>query len=180
MTIQAAYFETMVTFSKNIMNKCIEDSDEAVRTISSIIDILLKDSSRISKMSTDTQTALKKVDSALSELGPKGSGVTLNKLIAALSSLIKEHRSVNDVLMPIIGALQFQDAIRQQMENIGKVMGAWLVAKIELGLNPTAEQLTKVGESMLKLTTMQSERAIIRKYIGGLPDEAVVEDVMMF
>jgi hypothetical protein len=180
MTIQTDYFETMVTFSKSIMNKCIEDSDEAVRTISSIIEILLNDSSRISKMSTDTQEALKKVDGVLSDAGQKKSSQNLGKLIQALSGLIKEHRSVSDVLMPIIGALQFQDAIRQQMENIGKIMAAWLVAKVELGANPTAEQLMRVGEGMLKLTTMRSEREIIRKYILGLPVEAKVDDVMMF
>jgi hypothetical protein len=180
MDVQTAYFDSMVVFSKAIMKKCSDDSDEAVRTISSVIDILLKDSSRISKMSADTQAAIKGLEGVISEMSHQTSGATLNKLIKALSGLVKEHRSVNDVLMPIVEALQFQDSIRQQMENLGKIMGAWLATRIELGPNISAEQLTALGDAMLKMTTMRSEREIIRMYIPGLAEEAKVDDVMMF
>ncbi len=180
MTIQTDYFETVHAYSISIMKKCTDDSEEAVRLITGIVEILLNDSTRISKMSIDTQTALQKVDGVLSDASRKNSGQGLSSLIAVLCGLVKEHRSVNDALMPIIGALQFQDAIRQQMENIGKIMGGWLSARGEVGANPTAEQLTNVGAAMLALTTMQSEREIIRKYIPGLPEEEKVDDVMMF
>ena len=145
MSIQIEYFETMVSFSKTIMNNCIADSDNAVQAMSTVIEILLKDSSRISKMSLDTQESLKKVDGVLSEIAKDKTGAGLNNLIVSLSGLIKEHRSVETVVMPIIGALQFQDAIRQQMENVGKVMSQWLAAKIEFGSNPTAQQLCKAN-----------------------------------
>jgi hypothetical protein len=82
--------------------------------------------------------------------------------------------------MPIVEALQFQDAIRQQMENLGKVLEAWYSARVEVGPNPTNAQLTALGEKMLKLTTMQSERDIIRRHIGGLSDEVKVDDVLLF
>ena len=175
------YFESLIDYSNAIMQKCISDSDDAVRSISDVMDILLKDSSRISKMSADTLGAMKNLEVVISEVGSQASSSsTIKKLITALSGLVQEHKSVNDVFMPIVEALQFQDAIRQQMENLGKVLEAWYSARVEVGPNPTNAQLTALGEKMLKLTTMQSERDIIRRHISGLSDEVKVDDVLLF
>lgn len=180
MTVDMKFYETMVAYSKAIMDKCISDSEDAVRSISGVMDILLKDSTRISKMSSDTLDAMRSMEGLISSQDADHSSAKVKKLISALSGLVKEHRSVNDVVMPIIEALQFQDAIRQQMENLGKVMDVWLTARKEFGTAPDAEKLRTLGEKMLGLTTMQSERDIIRRHIPGLPEESKVEDVMLF
>jgi len=180
MTAQIAFYESMIAYSEAIMLKCIHDSDEAVRSISKVIDFLLKDSSRISKMSSDTLNAVKNLESVMSEVDKPTTAATLKKLITALSVLVKEHRSVEDVIMPIVEALQFQDSIRQQMENLGKVMKIWVATRIELGANMTPDQERAFGEKLLKVTTMFSEREIVRRYIDGLPEEQKAADVTLF
>lgn len=180
MSVQTDFYESMIQYSNGIMKKNTEDSDAAVRSISQVIDMLLKDSGRISKMSSDTLSAIKSLESVISEIGQQTSAATLKKLISALSGLVKEHRSVNDVIMPIVEALQFQDSIRQQMENLGKIMKVWMATRIESGADLSPAQMVEVGEKMLKNTTMISERDIIRKYISGLTAEAKVDDVMLF
>lgn len=170
----------MITYSKAIMAKSIADSDQAVRAISSVMEILLADSNRISKMSSDTLSAMKGLESSISHVGADRSSHSLKKLIVTLSGIAKEHRAASEMLMPIIEALQFQDAIRQQMENLGKVMDLWLVSRKEVGPNPSAEQLQAIGERLLKVTAMQSERDIIRSHIKGLAAESKSDDLMLF
>jgi hypothetical protein len=162
------------------MSKSIADSDQAVRAVSSVIEILFADSNRISKMSADTLSVMKGLESAVTNVGPEVSTGTLKTLIVTLSGIAKEHRAANEMLMPIIEALQFQDAIRQQMENLGKVMDLWLLSRQDLGTNPSAEKLQAIGEQLLKLTAMQSERDIIRAHIQGLPAESKSDDLMIF
>lgn len=180
MSAQTVFYESMIEYSNTIMLNCINDSDEAVRSISKVIDFLLKDSSRISKMSSDTLNAVKNLESVMSEVEQKTTAATLRKLISALSVLVIEHRSVNDVVMPIVEALQFQDSIRQQMENLGKVMKIWMATRIELGVSLTQDQTRDFGEKLLNVTTMFGEREIIRRYIPGLPEEQEAAEVTFF
>ena len=180
MTAETKFYQSMINYSEQITDRCIRDSDDAVKSISLVIDFLLKDSSRISKMSSDTLTAIQNLEKLITEMGQKQSKELLKKLISALSGIVKEHRSVNDVIMPIVEALQFQDAIRQQMENVCKVMKIWLNHRVECGDSPNPEQLRSMGEKMLTATTMIRERDIIRKNIAGLPAETEADSVMLF
>ncbi|MEI6398637.1 MAG: hypothetical protein WCO71_07700, partial [Pseudomonadota bacterium] len=120
------------------------------------------------------------LESVMSEVEQKTTVATLRKLISALSVLVIEHRSVNDVVMPIVEALQFQDSIRQQMENLGKVMKIWIATRIEIGVNLTPDQTRDFGEKLLNVTTMFGEREIIRRYIPGLPEEQEAAEVTFF
>jgi SepF-like predicted cell division protein (DUF552 family) len=180
MTSQDKYYDALIAYSKAIMAKSIADSDQAVRAISSVMEILLADASRISKMSADTLNAMKGLQSTVTNVGSEIPSVALKKLIVTLSGIAKEHRAAHEMLMPIIEALQFQDAIRQQMENLGKVMDIWLSSRKELGANPSSENLKAIGEKLLKVTAMVSERDIIRSHIKGLPVESKADDVMLF
>lgn len=180
-TPEIEYLESMVAFSKEIFGKCISDSDEAVRAISSVVELLLKDSNRISKMSEDTASAIKNLENVISEINQKTSATALKKLIGALSGLMMEHKSVPQIIMPIIEALQFQDALRQQMENLGRAMQLWMDVRRKNGANKISEEeLVALGTQMLKVTTMQSERDLIRKFISGLGEEKKADSVMMF
>ncbi len=174
------YYISLIKYSKDIMVQCVADSDAAVSSMSSVIDMLLKDSGRISKMSADTLAAVRNLEGIVAAVSNKPTAETLKKLIDALFGFVKENRSVNDVIMPIVEALQFQDSIRQQMENMGKVMEAWSEARLTLGDHPTEAQITEIGAKFLKLTTMISERDIIRRHISGLPHEAAVDSVTLF
>jgi hypothetical protein len=180
MSVETKFYQSMIKYSEKITERCIQDSDDAVKSISMVIDFLLKDSSRISKMSSDTINAIQNLESLITEMSQKRSKELLRKLINALSGIVKEHRSVNDVIMPIVEALQFQDAIRQQMENVCKIMQIWLRARLECEKNPTPEHLQRMGETMLKATTMIRERDIIRKHVQGLPAETAADSVMLF
>ena len=174
------YYLSLIQYSKEIMTYCVTDSDAAVSSMSAVIDMLLKDSGRISKMSADTLAAVKNLEGIVAEVSNKPTALTLKKLIDALFGFVKENRSVNDVIMPIVEALQFQDSIRQQMENMGKVMECWAEARLTMGDNPTEEQIRELGSKFFKCTTMISERDIIRKHIAGLPADIAVESVNLF
>lgn len=180
MTLSTKYFQSLIDYSDAIMVKSIEESDLAVKTISGVIEILLNDSSRISKMSSDTIAAMKTIESSLNTSNSQTSPMKVTKLISALRGIVQDHRTSNEILMPIIEALQFQDLIRQQMENLGKVMRAWFEARKEFGVAPTEAQVLEFGKKILSMTSMQKERDIIRGHISGLPNETKVDDVILF
>jgi hypothetical protein len=174
------YYRALIKYSKSMMQQCVADSDAAVSSMSSVIDLLIKDSGRISKMSADTVEALQNLQTLVAEVSNKPTAETLKKLIDALFGFVNQNRSVNEVIMPIVEALQFQDSIRQQMENMGKIMEAWAEARISLSENPTEAQITAIGTKFMTLTTMVSERDIIRKHISGLAEDVAVDSLTIF
>ena len=175
------HYQGMVEYSKGIFDKVIEDSDQAVQAITKVIEHLVEDSNRISKMSEDTANAIKNLAIVISEINQKTTASALKKLINALSGLITEHKTVHEIIMPIIEALQFQDALRQQMENLGKVADHWYALRANGGSpDLSEEEMKKFGEQLLACTTMQAEREIIRRHISGLPEEEKADDINLF
>lgn len=176
-----SYLESMVVHSKAMFARCVEDSDDAVKAISSVVELLLDDSNRIAEMSADTENEINAIRGIISEINQETTAETLHKLIKTLSDLMNDHKSVPQIITPIIEALQFQDAMRQQLENLGRALDLWLT-RLKNGDSQelTIDELTAFGKELIAITTMQSERNIIRQHISGLGEEEKAKDVMMF
>jgi hypothetical protein len=78
-----------------------------------------------------------------------------------------------------VEALQFQDLLRQNLENMIKLTTAW----IDLRARAHTQMMSssEIGEALLKCTSTVDERNIIRRFISGLPPEEALEGrVAMF
>ena len=94
---------------------------------------------------------------------------------------LKENRELTGLTGPIIEALQFQDRLRQNLENVCRVVEVWREYK-KKGVQDLDEGAAKeFGERLLGCMTSVEERDVVRQLIPGLEEEkTVVEDVMMF
>ena len=93
---------------------------------------------------------------------------------------MSENRGVDEIVSPIIEALQFQDIFRQHLENLHKSLQLWVEMRIDASEKGEDSHLTFFGKCLLKATTMQDEREIIRRHISGLGEEKKAEDMVFF
>ena len=172
----------VVEFSRKTMEWCQVESERAATTVAMILELLVEDAQRVARMSATTLAAVKELRVELDRMRQRSAGVNSDTLMEGLKKLMSEHSDVKDFVYPIVETLQFQDRIRQNMDNLAKAMSAWRDerAKIVGGRPVSADQLTAFGAQLVKCTTMLWERDMIRRHISGLPSEEKVEDVQMF
>ena len=84
--------------------------------------------------------------------------------------------------MPIVEALQFQDRIRQVMENVVKMARVWQQERGQLLTKATMsdEEWLAFGTKLSKCATMGEERAVVCTVIPQVPEEKKVDDMMLF
>ena len=179
---QQKFHGKFTEFSEKSMRWCAKQSEDSVEATTTILNILLQDASRVSKMSTDTLQAMDTFKKAISGTAKMEPDEKTKKIIGALKALSSQHLEISDFASPIIETLQFQDRIRQNMENLAKMTKAWMLQReMEVGDNASsADVLKNFGEVLIKCSTMKSERDVVRKSIAGMPEEQVTEDVMLF
>ena len=165
-------------FTKESLEWCANESEESTAKVSQAIDTLLNDAARVSELSSDSIQAISGLQSKLKVHFDSGSSI--DDLVETLSKLANEHDEVKNVIHPIIESLQFQDRLRQNLENIAKMIPAWLEARQTFGVAASQQDLRDVGEKLLKLTTMKEEREQIRSQIEGLSNDEAQDSVMMF
>ena len=184
--------ESVIQFSNESMLLCTRESEKAVGVVGQILDIIVQDAARVSKMSADALDALKNLSNQFQEVQQASAKALANevspsaaapanpqrisKLIDALKKISHEHADIYTFIGPIIENLQFQDRIRQQMENLGKMMPIWLELRTaeKLSAENYEATLLELGTRMLDITTTNEERPVIRANIPNLPEQANV------
>ena len=183
-TEDIAFVASVIAFSNESMLLCTRESEKAVGVVGQILDIIAKDAARVSKMSDDALSALTQLRDQLpkskaatsSEKATETSPQNLSNLIGALKKIGHEHADIFSFIGPIIENLQFQDRIRQQMENLGKMMPLWLETRSLDKMSPEnfEASLLDFGTRALQITTTSEERPVIHAQIPNLPEVANV------
>jgi hypothetical protein len=169
-------------FTQDSISWCSQESEKATLAISSILDVIVSDAARVSKISHETIQAVEKFKSLVNTLDGKNRNVDLaNKLVSALKDMAAEDVEVGSLIQPILEALQFQDRITQNMNNMKRMIEYWMEAraKVEAGDMLTMKEF---GQNLLKMTAMDSERKLICEYIEGLDmaKSATESEVLFF
>lgn len=170
----------LINYSTVCMKVCAQQSEQAVGLVGQILDSLMQDASRVSKMSEDTISALKRTRAAVSEK-IRGDGSVINRLVEALKKISHEHHEIDSFVMPIIESLQFQDRTRQQMENLAKMLLMWIERRAKITDKSDIEkELLEFGSEVMKITTTDEERVAIRAAIPNLPESKSVDSGDMY
>lgn len=173
------FIDDMMAFTSASIQWCSEESEKAAKSVGDTIHFLMNDAKRISSMSEEALSVLK--DFRAKVTAPKTS-MKATDLIAALNQLAAEESDVLNLANPVIEALQFQDRVTQQMENMVSMIAAWASQRSAVAQGPVLSEADRIafGEVLLKCTTMQGERDIIRSVIPELPEEEKAEQVKLF
>ena len=172
----------LLEFSQKSMEWCSKQAEISTEATNSVLQMLLNDATRVSKMSKETLDALNSLKAQLSGTGKLLPDTKAKSVVGALKRLSAQHLEIGEFASPIIETLQFQDRIRQNMENLAKMTKTWIsIREEEIPKGMSGPEVQKTfGELLLKTTTMQSERDIVRTQIPGLPAEQSAADVTFF
>lgn len=172
------FVKDFIEFCKESMDWCSKEAESATDHISQILHSLVSDAKRISSMSEDSLKVLNEIKKAIDDPDTK----TSENLSVTLREIANQSNEVNEFVSPIIESLQFQDRIRQNMENQLAMLNLWnQMRKQQVGKNSWSEKdQVEFGKKLLEHTTMPEERDIIRQYIPGLPQEEATESVLLF
>ena len=180
MTNKNQLIEGMVRFSEGSMQWCGKESEKAVSSVIQVMDLLMSDARRISSMSEDTLGAVRDFRKTILQLQDKIDDEQLDqefsttqRLIQELSRLTHEHEEVNELVQPIVQALQFQDRITQNMENMRRMLHVWQETRksVEESGQFNQEAQATFGQALYRCTTMEEERQPLRQRFDNLPSE---------
>jgi hypothetical protein len=170
------FLKNYVDFTRKSLKWCCDESEKEATSIFSSLSTIMEDIKRRSAMTENTLAAVEKVKATIQarKLSP-AANVSISELIVGLKNLSGDNSEIQNLTNPIVEALQFQDRLRQNLENIGKAMDYWIK-------NRTAEMSeVEFGEGLMKCMTSPEERTLIRDKIGGLaPEQTVTEDALFF
>jgi hypothetical protein len=166
MSASNAAVNDLLTFCDESMKWCAKESEASATRIGDVFQTLMNEAKRVFKMSEHTLETLQSYKEQLSQMGEDGA-MKSNELIRGLKKLAKQNSEIDDIASPIIESLQFQDRIRQNMENVVKILKHWTEHRHDANVDMVA-----FGNELLTKTTMPEERDIIRRHISGLNEEA--------
>lgn len=177
-----------VNFLEGILAKSVAITESATVHIAEVMDNLLKDSERIAHLSEESIRAVKTLRDELLEIakqpttGEPPKGTRINHIISALKELSEKDQTVSEHIEPIITALQYQDRITQNFNNLAHFVRIWgngLVANTEeevLNLfDPQTGSFDPLGQLLCDKTTMEAERDILRNHFSNLAEQNEIE-----
>lgn len=173
--------ERLRVFTQRTLEWCAKESEDSTAQVTGAIDVLLNNTARVSQISNESLAAIEGMQKAISIHFEGDQGrESLHALISSLQLLAREHAEVQGVIKPIIQALQFQDRLRQNLENMVRMLPIWLEFRKQLPTDVSPEQLRNFGLDLMKVTTMIPERDIIRKHLPKLEPEPGVPPFNLF
>ena len=169
--------EDLITFSVKSIEWCAKESEQSARKVGKVMEYVLEDAKRVSSISADTLDVVRDAKETIDEMIEQGK---TSQLIVSLQELCNEQVGIKRLIHPIVVALQFQDRISQNMNNLIKMLKLWheLRPEFEQSGTFTEKQKTEFGEKLLDCASMLRERNVIRKHIPSLGEEKEMKDTI--
>jgi hypothetical protein len=177
---RAQLIERMRIFSEKTLEWCANESEQSTARVTNAIALLLQNTERVSRISAASLAAIDGVQRAINLRLGEQNRESIGKLIKSLQQLVKQHREIEGVIQPIIHALQFQDRLRQNLENMMRMLPLWLAFREGLPDQITEQRFAEFGKQLTEVTTMKAERDIIRQHIHGLEPEVDIAAMTLF
>lgn len=172
------FLESIYKYTQECLKVCTQKSEQAVFVVDKTLQFLVEDANRISMMSKETLDVLASTRDILQkDDDPQNLASPIRHIVKVLRKLKADHGEIDSLIMPIIQSLQFQDRVRQQMENSAKMIVAWLDLRKTLnGRKVTPEERDALGKAFMGMTTTEEERVAIREGFPGVKEEAIVSN----
>lgn len=166
-------------FMNDSTSWCVKESEREVEAICQTINLIMGDVERRTALSNQALGAVQGLKSRLE--GRKAAEVDVKGLITELQKLSTVEKEMTELTQPVIEALQFQDRLRQNLENINKIVGHWIQwREVHKSKDIDPSVLQALGQKFLELTTSPEERDIIRRHIPGLAEEQKIDNALFF
>ncbi len=172
---------------RQVLLDCVSYTESSTVEIGKALAVLLEDSDRIGAVSQESLDSIENLQEELlkdnddQDLGSKQDKV--NSALSAFRKVLSKDKSLQDLVNPILVALQFQDQLQQHLNNLSGFVNILsevlskkdeeLIAQVYSLEHDTFDPL---GLALYKLTTMEEERDILRKYFDGIPTKVEINE----
>jgi hypothetical protein len=189
-TLDRQTIDSFISYASQSMGQCVKEAENSVLVAGKILDIITTDVGRVSKMSDETIGILEglknSIESSTGISSQKPDSPVTNKnkrgvrdLILAMRGFSKNNTEIHGLLAPIVESLQFQDRVRQQMENVSKMFPTWIQMRSEIEAGAYSDQdsettAAEFGARLLKSTVTPEERETIQAFIPNVKIEKII------
>lgn len=182
-SITKDYIDRLIKFSESSLTDLMTESEKSTVEVLRILNILLSEAQRVSHMSVDSLATVGKLKDKLEVITSSSQPFSEGReLVQMLKDLTGKDKKIDEFVFPVMEALQFQDRIRQNVENFARMLVKWSQYRGRLEVPGEDFEAFKqdFGKSLLECTTMAEERDIIHGMIAGLPKVEERTDGVMF
>lgn len=154
-------------FVTDSLGWCRQESERESTRILEALQNVIEDVKRRSKMSAAAERSLVAAQDQLAIILGNSGNTTLDELLGELRTLRSDNAEVSRLVNPVIEALQFQDRLVQNMQNLEKIVGFWFQFEATNDLqNESTELRESLIAGLLKRVTTSEERDLIRRNLG--------------
>lgn len=182
---QNKMIERLAKYAVACHNRNNDVAAKSVNTVISSVTALTEQFNRLSGHSEETQEALDSLKEVISEgVSDNVRDILSKSFLSVLINKVKSNVDISDVLKPAIVTLQFQDRIRQNIENLNKITEIWLQTHNEIAENNNTfneEERNAFGQRLIDAMVMTEEREVIEKYFPDLEgSENDDDEILLF
>jgi hypothetical protein len=183
MTDINALLERIFEFSYVSLNDCIVQTQQAFDELIVLLDLVTGESSDVSYLFSDKNENLLDIKEVLSNKKNDHSHDQVLNIIKEISEIRAKHSAeAAEIIQSFMVALQSQDIIRQNIENIGHVHQTWdaFRPKVKSQSDLPASDLVDFGQSLIDKMTSHPEHVIIAGFIPGVESGSKGDESVFF
>ncbi len=161
--------ERLLAFSNASLEDCINQTQQAFDELINLLSLVTGESEDVSYLFTNKEETLNDIQNIIAK--NKASGhIHARKMIEEIAATREKHsQEASELIQSFMIALQSQDIIRQNIENIGRLHDAWGAYRSTIKQQNRFDSNTRkeFGSELVRKMTSHTEREIIDQYIPG-------------
>ena len=177
-TLQERLFE----FSQASLNDCVRQTQQAFDELLILLNLVTGESDDVAYLFTDKDETLSDIKAILSK-NQTSNNQQASKMIGEIASARSKHsEEATELIQSFMVALQSQDIIRQNIENIGHFHHCWSTCRNVMKKNEQVDEsgLLNFGQELVSKMTSLPEKVIIEQFIPGVEVSDEGDDGVFF
>ncbi len=177
-TLQERLFE----FSQASLNDCVEQTQQAFDELLILLNLVTGESDDVAYLFTDKAETLSDIKAILSKSQSLNNQQASNMIGEIASARSKHSEEASELIQSFMVALQSQDIIRQNIENIGHFHHCWSACRDSMKKNERVGEsgLLNFGQELVSKMTSLPEKVIIEQFIPGVDVSDEGDDGVFF
>jgi len=174
--------ERLFEFSQSSLDDCICQTQQAFDELLTLLNLVTGESDEVAYLFSDDNDSFNDIKAILSKHA-SDNGQQASDIISQIAATREKHNEeAGALIQSFMMALQSQDIIRQNIENIGRFHSTWATFRDKIkGTESHNENLEiEFGQQLMTLMTSHSEREIIENNIAGISAGSLGDEADLF
>ncbi len=173
--------DRMFEFSQKSLDDCIEQTQQAFDELLELLNLVTGESKDVAYLFSGSDDSFDDIKAILRKY--KHADQSGCNLIDEIAATQEQHtEEAGTLIQSFMVALQSQDIIRQNIENIGRFHSTWALFREQIKGQPQHNPNLNIefGEQLMSIMTSHAEREIIANNIAGVSVKSQGEEGELF